>query len=211
MTLEAGSSVNCAKGKTMNADKSIQLLNKRIHWMNRVNEVLTGLYGNSDKKYLYQSAEVTARVIFQCLVHELVMSISRLLDPPETCGRENLCIGKVHELIRQEGFEIGKLGQIRMKMDAAFKPIKKARDKIIAHHDFETWELQDRVKYEGVNKNSVDVLIGLVIEYINTANELVRNTTMKWDPINPSRGGPKVLLEKLGLNSKNMKNSNDHH
>jgi AbiU2 len=192
----------------MKADKAIQLLNKRVHWMKRVNEVLSELYSDQGKVIMYEAANITSNVLRYCLIHELVMSISRLLDPPQSGkGKTNLSFEKIEMFISQENISVSELKEIRVGIERVFDPIKKARDKIIAHYDLETWKV-DRVTYKGINKDSINEIIQLVIKYVNTANRVVRNTDMRWDPIRPADGTPAAFLEVLKIGNKEKRTSN---
>lgn len=123
---------------------------------------------------LNRSAGFCFYVIRDALATDIQMSLSKLSDPAESCGRTNATVGHLLDEIRNlrtSACVDGLQGLLQSFIDAC-KPIREARNKTIAHLD-RTIALQ-KGRIEGVPGTTVaqvDAALRSLRDFMNAAAE----------------------------------------
>lgn len=161
------------------------------------------LYGTSPKRInlLNSAAPLFFRIVQDNLWEEVLLSLTRLTDPPKSRGKGNLTINAIPELIQEDLF---RETLIRLTSEATQKAefARDWRNRHIAHRDVKI-ALGDEIKpLSPASRQKIGEAIKALDEIMNAVSQKYFNSTIMFDVIQPSEGAVSLLyIIRDGLNA----------
>ena len=106
------------------------VLNVTTDWL-----VFRDLFTKPENYTLFQNSGIGAwHHLKNALIESIIMGVSRLLDPPISCGKDNLSINKLKEKITFSQTTNQKLDELKSRFQSVFKTW---RNKKLGHNDYD--------------------------------------------------------------------------
>lgn len=153
-------------------------------------DLYIGLFGNKDDvDILNTTAGDAFRCIEESLWADITMSISRLADPPASCGKDNLSI----KMIQQEIIDIEGLSEKINNFIELSSPIITFRHKRFAHNDRNTFLNPQEKSLPPIGRKTIEYIISALADILNTISSHYSNCELCFD-IPQSYGADSLLL-----------------
>jgi len=167
-------------------------LDNEVSWLHAKYAIFHQLYATSEERIalLSDTAPSFFRIIHNVLIDDIVLTLGRLTDPPESRAQRNLCVRQL--LVAAQGLSDNSLLQALTtgidKLDEACAPFRVARNKRIAHADLETTLARASrplppVTLEGIEKSLALLrsLLNQVIGHFESAETAYEHVILRGD------------------------------
>jgi len=154
-----------------------------VVWLHAKWQEYRKLYGTKPERIdiLNKSAPFFFRILQEILWKDTLLHISRLTDPIKSCGKSNLCLGQLEQVVPDETLrrEIDNL--ITMSEKKA-KFAHKWRNRQIAHHDLKL-ALERKVEpLPPVSRQDVEIVLEAIRNVMNRVEQHYRKSTNLYEP-----------------------------
>jgi hypothetical protein len=189
--------------------KVFAAIDGEVMWVHVVWKTFRELFASQQNvKLLNSTAPAGARVIQDALLDDVVLSLSRLTDPPTTGRFQNLVLQSLTELAKQTGDEkvVDQFESAFSEIASRVEVLRKHRDKRIAHSDLDV-AAQDE-KLPGYSRQSIEDALSSVRKLLNGFHMHFRQGTTAYEmPI--LSGGGDLLISYLKLGRRFQKIRDD--
>ena len=162
---------------------------------------------------LYSSAETTSllskmalasfHLIEEALRADMVLSICRLNDPPQSCGQNNLSFPFLHQHIHNS-----EVDNLFTQFETACSPFKTHRNKQVGHNDLNTSIKPHSNPLPNIEKEQIDLVINIASDILNA---ILKCYVYEGIGFNfPQIGGGKNLVHWLKI-AREYKQKQKHH
>lgn len=166
-------------------------IKRDVRWLNIKFMEFTELYGNTETiELLDNTAHHFFGTLRTILLEDIILHLSRLTDPKQTSGKQNLSIDKLFSLIQDVS--------IKTELDPYFECAKKDSEKCrkyrnqkIAHNDYKTADSRDI----NLIKSDITDSISSISEFIKQVSIKMNKTDLHFN--NPLFAGAKELITNL--------------
>ncbi len=122
--------------------QAYELLNNEVLWICLRWQIFKQIYGTSREniELLNEFAPVSFRIFQDSSYDDIILSINRLLDPPSTCGKDNLALSRLLLMIKEKNCQElhEELAPTYEEIKSKSKAIIEQRHKRIGHNDLES-------------------------------------------------------------------------
>jgi hypothetical protein len=145
------------------------------------------LFGTSQARFdlLNRFAGILFKYLKRIMEHEVALSLFRLLDPPDTCGKDNLSLERVVNVLKAHDATVGAALQNQLStMRGILYHYADLRNKVIAHNDLVTTP----AIYNGTSnilfpsRQEVESLLGEIRSFMNRVGEHCGRGTTHFEP-----------------------------
>ncbi len=140
---------------------------------------------------LNHTAMYSFQLIEESLRADLTMSISRLADPAQSCGRTNLSLRTLVEKLR----DLPGIEERRKEFDEIYAPLKKHRHRRVAHNDLQAALKPHANPLPNINKTQIDDIVAAAGRLLNHVYRAHVDGELSFQPLTIS--GAKALLRAL--------------
>ena len=153
-----------------------------------------GLYaGEEDRRLLSELASGSFGIIEESLRLDMTMSICRLSDPPGTEPKLNLSV----KALARKCQEVDGLTDLVDDFAQACKPVRKHRNKLLAHRDVNTTINPQDNPLEPIGRTQIDTILDLAGRILNVVYRHFTNLELTFAP--SLIGGADTLVHWLGV------------
>lgn len=165
-----------------------QVVNLHIDW-----KTYRNIFAVSEEQFNFVKKidENFFRVCENAIWDSTLMRIARLLDPPSSCGKDNISISFLYNDIEKELNDSNKfeIDDILTRLNQHKEKIKTLRDKRIAHADKE-WTINSEKYYDKeLSRQEVENILSDIREFLRIISSLYSNVVTDISAINSSYGG----------------------
>lgn len=148
--------------------------------------VLGKLFGTKEHaELLVYSAPHTFGIMQECLRRSVLLSIARLTDPSRQAGRQNATLERLPEVIRDAGnTELAReLATVVRELVSAVQPIRRRRNKLLAHSDLALALRGEPRPLPSVKKEMIDEALATMRVLINRVEMHYQQTSTIFEVI----------------------------
>jgi hypothetical protein len=173
------------KGVTMSQSipseirKEFEWIDREVLWLHGKWKIYCQLFFQSEtrRNLLKMCGGACFYTFQQALLEAIQLSLAKLTDPPK--GRSNLSLESLQERIEEleerrseksDEKRSEKLMEILCRLKAKCKPIRKLRNKHLAHSDLKT-ALERGANLEPVSQEMIEDALEVLREYVNTIQQ----------------------------------------
>jgi len=175
-----------------------------VVWLNYRWDTYHKLFGQGPKRteLLNETAPAFFQIVHDALFLDVVMAVSRLADPPKSCGRENLSIQRLQNELA-EHCDAGLCSQFDLLVERFLtnsSPFKTIRHRQIAHSDLPTALNINTDPLPGISRKLIKDALHELASVLNFLNGELRDTEVAFSFVDDRFGAEDVVhcLE-LGL------------
>lgn len=179
-----------------NSEKVIAALWHHITELHSEWKILLELFGVSQAQsdFLNKNAGAFFDTVYDTLIRDILLGVSRLTDPLSTAGSDNLVLERLALLPEVAGDTVlsSKVTTQLAAVKAQVTSIRDYRNKYLAHLDLAASLGPGSEVLPGIKRQDIDAVLQGIADLFN----LIRDTPVvfKWVTIH---GGPKALLKRL--------------
>ncbi len=146
-------------------------LDQEIIWLHAKYRIFFQLFAHSEERirFLSEKAPGFFRVTQDVLLHDIILSLSRLTDPPITRGKENLSIRTLNKFAKRLD-DCTFYSDISSRVEdivALCKPFRTWRNKRIAHTDLPTVLKYNPDPLPGISRKMIENVLRRLRELFN--------------------------------------------
>jgi hypothetical protein len=183
-----------------NIQRVFQPLNNELTWINAKWQIYLQFYGTKkeDLDLINRMSPTLFRIIQDTLVDDLILSISRLTDPPFTKlgkkTRENLTFSRLFQEIdsKKHPHLLTKLQTLLDRLQLSCESMREQRNKRIAHTDLDT-KLNANL-LPAVTRSMLEEALKLCSDIMNAISIEFRDTQIAFDHVVLNDDGNTLLL-----------------
>lgn len=144
------------------------------------------------------------RIVEDILWENIALGISKLTDPSQTFGKDNLTICKISDLLPESDFKTEIILEIdKAKLSAQF--CRDWRNRKISHSDFLLKTGKNTKQLEKATKEKVDNALSSIANVLNLLSSKYKNSTTYFEFVIESYGNSETLLYYLYYGLKAVK------
>jgi len=163
-------------------------------------KILLALFGASQAQsdFLNKVAGAFFDTVYQTLIRDILLGISRLTDPLSTAGKDNLVLERLAQLpeVVADSTLSSKVTAKLTEVKAEARPIRDYRNKYLAHLDLDASLGPGPDVLPGIKRQDIDVVLQGFSDLFNLIEQTLRGPTVIFRKVSIF-GGPQDLLRHL--------------
>jgi hypothetical protein len=172
-------------------------LYKEVVWLHARWQQYRKLFAESDNvATLNQHGSFIFKLVQDGLWEDTLLHISRLTDPVESVGKENLTIQMLPGLVSEQALK----ADVQRLVDDAVNAAAFAREhrnKRLAHRDLQHAASPSAAPLSGISRQNVESMLDSIRKVMNRLENHFRNGTVAFEYFLVPAGGAEQLLQKL--------------
>lgn len=161
-----------------------------VAWLQSKWRLYHGLFGSQESVALLSDlAPGCFDMIQDALLTDVIVSITRLSDPVRSAGRSNLSLSA---LIARLG-ENGGLASLLSDFQAACEPVRRHRNRRVAHNDLRACLAPDHDPIPGVSGKQIDRICQLSEQLVREAYSTFSDGDLSFEPVVPAGDASDLL------------------
>jgi AbiU2 len=170
---------------------AFEAIEEDVLWLHAKWQVFRQLFGKSEKRValLNNFAPDFFQIVHDSILYDIFLTLSRLTDPPEMGRWKNLTFKRLANMLETAGRQdlVRELAPTVDRIEAACKPIRPWRNKLIAHKDFGAGVQYAPDPLPGVSRQMVEEALVVIREFMNHLHMALKNAETEYADI-PLRG-----------------------
>lgn len=178
-----------------NIEPLFQKLREETIWLHRDWKLFRQLYGTSESRVdlLNEVAGVFFNALQWIMLNEVILSICRLLDRPQTMGKQNLVYEAVIQALADHPLAETLSNTLDKLRDEA-QVLMHRRNRKLAHLDRNTALFSEEVPLPGISRKNVETVLSDMRNFMNAIERCFSNATTAYDSIITSSDGNSLTI-----------------
>ncbi|HKU73982.1 MAG TPA: hypothetical protein VJR02_08695 [Pyrinomonadaceae bacterium] len=114
-------------------------LQDEVFWLHAKWNIHRQLFGTSEERIdlLNDFGPDLFQIIYDSLLHDVLLTMSRLTDPATSFKKENLTLSRLTNMIEETDYKdlLTEIRALQTKTDEHCEPFRRMRNRVIAHND----------------------------------------------------------------------------
>jgi hypothetical protein len=165
---------------TADAKATFEALQDEVIWLHAKWIVFRQLFGTSEERIdlLNDFGPDLFQIVYDGLLNDVLLTMSRLIDPARTLGKHNLSLAQMTSMIAAAGHKdlLMELKTLETQVNVGFAPFKDLRNRRIAHNDLGTALRYHQQPLPDITRQMIEDILKTIRDYMSAIESFFGET-----------------------------------